>query len=103
MTFSGNHVDELISASLSGDLTDAERAEMDAHLARCERCRATLAAFKSERRILSGLPVVGPPRDLSARVRAGIESGRLGQPWWRRLQVSTRKTWTSPVMVRPTI
>jgi hypothetical protein len=84
MTFRGNHVDELISASLTGDLTDAERAEMDAHLARCERCRATLAAFKSERRILAALPPADPPRDLSARVRAGIESGQVGGPWWRR-------------------
>jgi hypothetical protein len=84
MTFSSSHVDELISASLSGDLTDTERAELDAHLARCERCRATLAAFKSERRILSGLPTAYPPRDLSARVRAGIESGGLAAPWWRR-------------------
>ena len=83
MTFRGNHVDELISASLTGDLTDAERAELDAHLARCERCRATLAAFKSERRILSGLPVADAPRDLSARVRGGIDSGRLAGPWWR--------------------
>ena len=84
MTFRGNHVAELISASLSGDLTDAERAELDAHLARCERCRATLSAFKAERRILSGLPVSGPPRDLPARVRSGIESGRFAGPWWRR-------------------
>ncbi len=84
MTFRGDHPDELISASLNGDLTDAERAALDAHLARCERCRATLAAFKSERRILSGLPVADPPRDLSARVRGGIESGRFGGPWWRR-------------------
>lgn len=84
MTFRADHPDELISASLSGDLTDAERAELDAHLARCERCRATLVAFKAERRILSGLPVADPPRDLSARVRSGIESGRFGPPWWRR-------------------
>ncbi|MBI2763114.1 MAG: zf-HC2 domain-containing protein [Chloroflexi bacterium] len=84
MTFRGDHVDELISASLTGDLTDAERAELDAHLARCERCRATLAAFKAERRILSGLPPAAPPSDLPARVRSGIESGRLGVPWWRR-------------------
>lgn len=83
MTLRGNHPDELISASLTGDLTDAERTELDAHLARCQRCRATLAAFKAERRILSGLPVADPPRDLSARVRSGIESGRLGAPWWR--------------------
>jgi hypothetical protein len=84
MTFRGNHVDELISASLAGDLTDAERAELDAHLVRCETCRATLAAFTAERRILSGMPVADPPRDLSARIRVGIESGRLEKPWWRR-------------------
>jgi hypothetical protein len=84
MTFRGNHVDELISASLTGELTDAERLELDAHLVRCETCRATLAAFTAERRILSGLPVADPPRDLSARVRTGIESGRSGTLWWRR-------------------
>jgi predicted anti-sigma-YlaC factor YlaD len=80
----GSHPDELISASLSGDLTNAERAELDAHLARCERCRATLAAFTSERRILSGMPIIDPPRDLSARVRSGIEGGRSPGRWWRR-------------------
>jgi hypothetical protein len=84
MTSRGNHPDELISASLTGDLTGAERAELDSHLVGCERCRATLAAFKSERRILSGLPVASPPRDLSARVRGGIEAGRFAGPWWRR-------------------
>jgi anti-sigma factor RsiW len=84
MTFRGNHVDELISASLTGDLTDAERGELDAHHGRCANCPPTQAAVTAERRILSGLPVAEPPRDLSARVRTGIESGRLGRPWWRR-------------------
>ena len=51
MTFRGRHPDELISASLTGDLTDAERAELDAHLARCETCRETLAAFGAEREL----------------------------------------------------
>ena len=83
MTCRGNHVDELISASLTGELTDRERLELDAHLVRCETCRATLAAFTAERRILSGMPVAEPPRDLSARVRTGIESGS-GRRWWQR-------------------
>lgn len=83
MTSRGKHVDELISASLAGDLTDAERVELDAHLVGCEQCRSTLAAFTAERRILSGLPVAEPPRDLGMRVLKGIESGRLA-PWWRR-------------------
>ena len=79
-----NHPDELISASLSGDLTDLERRELDAHLATCPTCRETLEAFSQQRQLLSGLPVTRAPRDLGPRVRAGIESGRLGVPCWRR-------------------
>ena len=47
MTFRrpGSHPDELISASLTGDLTATERAELEKHLSICESCRATLAAF----------------------------------------------------------
>lgn len=80
-----SHLDELISASLTNDMTDAERGQMDAHLARCERCRDTLAAFADERRLISGMRHVPVPRDLAPRVRTGIESGRRpGLPWWRR-------------------
>lgn len=79
------HPDELLSASLTGDLSDAERALLDAHLPACPACRETLAAFAEERRLISGMHHVLPPRDLGARVRTGIESGRLGSvPWWRR-------------------
>ena len=74
--------DELISASLNGDLTADERRRLDAHLDTCERCRATLAAFADTRRLVAGLRHVAPPRDLGARVRAGIEYANV--PWWRR-------------------
>lgn len=77
------HPDELISASLTGDLTSAERASLDAHLSSCARCRATLDAFASERHMIGGLRTEAPPTDLGARVRAGIESGGP-VPWWRR-------------------
>jgi anti-sigma factor RsiW len=81
----GTHVDELISASITGDLTAAERAELDKHLATCESCRATLAAFSDERRLLAGLSHVQPPHDLAVRVQSGIEHGRFSAiPWWRR-------------------
>lgn len=77
--------EELISASLAGDLTARERQQLDTHLDSCDRCRATLAAFADQRRIMSGLRHVGPPRDLGARVRTGIEHRRFAPlPWWRR-------------------
>jgi hypothetical protein len=80
----GEHPDELISASLTGDLSVAEQEALDGHLADCARCSETLAAFKEERRLISGMRHAAPPRDLGARVRTGIERGRSGsQPWWR--------------------
>jgi hypothetical protein len=79
-----NHPDELISASVTGDLTDVERRQLSAHLAGCERCRGTLAAFQEQRQLLSGMAQPPIPRDLGARVGAGIERGRFGTPWWRR-------------------
>ena len=74
--------EELISASLQGDLTADERRRLDAHLDGCDQCRQTLAAFSDQRRILAGLRHVAPPRDLGARVRAGVESASV--PWWRK-------------------
>ena len=74
--------EELISASLHGDLTEDERRRLDAHLDGCDQCRQTLAAFSAQRRMVAGLRHVAPPRDLGARVRAGVESASV--PWWRK-------------------
>jgi len=77
--------EELISASLHDDLTDVERQRLDAHLDSCAACRATLAGFTEQRRIMSGLRHVAPPRDLAARVRTGVQRGAFATlPWWRR-------------------
>jgi anti-sigma factor RsiW len=76
--------EELISASLHGDLTADERNRLDAHLDSCASCRATLAAFSDQRRIMSGLRHMPIPRDLGARVRAGIEQEASTRPWWKR-------------------
>ena len=43
--------EELISASLNGDLTEDERRRLDAHLDGCDQCRQTLAAFSDQRRM----------------------------------------------------
>lgn len=77
--------EELISASVTGDLTEQEHRRLEAHLATCEICQATFEAFDDSRRVVAGLRHYAPPRDLGARVRAGIESGAFsGTPWWRR-------------------
>lgn len=76
--------EELISSSLQGDLTADEQRRLDAHLDTCPTCRATLAAFSDQRRIMAGLRHVPVPRDLGARVRAGVEQREAGRRWWQR-------------------
>ena len=76
--------EELISASLQGDLTADERRRLDGHLDTCPACRATLAAFSDQRRIMAGLRHVPVPRDLGARVRAGVEQREARRRWWQR-------------------
>jgi hypothetical protein len=78
------HPEELISASLTGDLTDVERAELHRHLAGCARCREQLATMTADRQLLAGLRRESAPRDLGARVRTGVPSSRAARPgWWR--------------------
>src|ERR671910_2885801 len=87
MTFDrGRHLEyeELISASLHGDLTADERRRLDAHLDGCATCRDTLAAFSDQRRIMAGLRHRPIPRDLGARVRAGVERRNSARHWWLR-------------------
>lgn len=79
-----SHPDELLSASLTEELSDAEQARVNAHLATCERCRNTLAAFTDQRRLLSGMRHAPAPRELGARVSTGIAAGPAEEPWWRR-------------------
>jgi hypothetical protein len=79
-----SHPDELISASLTGDLTALERRELETHLASCDTCRQTLDAFNEQRHLLADMSEVLVPRDLGARVRTGIQSGRFAMPWYRR-------------------
>lgn len=77
--------EELVSAAVTGDVTPDERRRVEAHLADCATCRATWDAFVANRKIVGGLRHYAPPRDLYARVRGGIETGRLSRtPWWRR-------------------
>ncbi|MEO6577961.1 MAG: zf-HC2 domain-containing protein, partial [Candidatus Limnocylindria bacterium] len=77
--------EELISASLAGDLSESEHQRLNAHLAGCDQCRAIATSFANQRRIVAGLRHQAPPRDLDARIRAGIEGGRFARrAWWRR-------------------
>jgi negative regulator of sigma E activity len=64
---------EQISAWIDGELPEAERLELEAHLRTCETCAATERAFRALSGALKETADVQPPEDLSARIFAQIE------------------------------
>jgi anti-sigma factor RsiW len=73
------HLDDVLSAYLDGEVTDAERAEVESHLATCAECRSDLDGEADVRRLLRELPAVDPPFGFYERIlRDG--PGATGRP-----------------------
>lgn len=75
---------DLLSAYLERDLGDAERADLEAHLADCTTCRAELADLRGAIDLLRRLPDPEPPAFLATRVMARIAAGETRTAPWRR-------------------
>src|SRR5712692_7938500 len=74
---------EDIQDLLDGRLVSARRAEIEAHVADCPRCRETLATLSWARQAAARLPMQDPPPELPARVarstpRAARSLHRIG-------------------------
>jgi anti-sigma factor RsiW len=67
-----------------GACSSEKRAQVEAHLASCRTCHASLDEWVTlSQRVFSAQPVQAPPY-LWTRVLAGIEAQELAQsqPWW---------------------
>jgi anti-sigma factor RsiW len=69
------HWNERLSDYRDGDLTAAERAACEAHLAGCADCRETLADIEAVIGMARGASEVMPQRDLWPEVLTRIQSG----------------------------
>jgi predicted anti-sigma-YlaC factor YlaD len=74
------HPDELLASYLDGTLEPRERAEVDAHLAGCERCRADLRSATRARNELRGAPKAAVPPDLRERILSRTASESAPAP-----------------------
>jgi anti-sigma factor RsiW len=63
------HAGEALSALLDGELSPVEEAEVRAHLADCDACRAELAATERMRSLVRALPSLDLPPIVVERAR----------------------------------
>ncbi|HLE39320.1 MAG TPA: zf-HC2 domain-containing protein [Acidimicrobiia bacterium] len=59
-----NHLGDVLSALLDGELGGTERGEAERHLAECEACRLELSLIESARGVVRALPSLEPPPGL---------------------------------------
>lgn len=91
MTMTCEHVDQVLSAYLEGDLGTARRGAVDAHLRECLRCAALVRDIEGIRTGAAGLAELTPSRDLWDGIAARIETPVIEMP--RVTHVPARRTW----------
>lgn len=69
-----HHVGEELQDLLDGRLAEPARAEIDAHVARCPRCREELAVLERARAAARGLPPLAQPADLAVRIATVLDA-----------------------------
>jgi hypothetical protein len=92
MNYNIEHIDAALSAWFEGDLRDAERRAVDAHLRECLRCASLVRDLESIRRDASRLPEMAPSRDLWDGIAARIEAPVIAlKP--RQAPAPARRNW----------
>lgn len=78
MSLAGGHIDERIAELLLGDVSDAEREALEAHVASCRRCADELThAADAFAALALALPAEAPPPSLRERILADARPPRL--------------------------
>lgn len=75
-----SHVSDRLGDHLESDLSLAERARVDAHIAECSACAEELRELRETVSLLRGLPDPHPPEHLRADVMRRIRAGEPRAP-----------------------
>ena len=75
---------------IDGRLKEAERAEVEKHLASCAPCTLRVEEFRAVSGLLDELPVIEPSPEFDTRVRALVAAEPAKKDWWAWLRVPPR-------------
>ena len=76
------HMGDLLSAYADGELTEAERATVDAHLGTCPACGQELEATRRAKAWVADLPAVDSPFGFFERMLLDPSGGRRRRDRW---------------------
>lgn len=89
----GDSFVEMLCPYVDGELSVAERQELEAHLAGCQSCREELDGLGALVQQLRELPVLSAPPELLASVRRGFDEASAGRAAPRRARVFLRRAF----------
>jgi len=81
---------DLIFKRIDGELSPAEKAGLDSHIAACSSCARNLKLFSIPRRIGQAIPVFEPPPHFYARLRSRIEAEDQSISIWQVIMMLSR-------------
>jgi anti-sigma factor RsiW len=87
------HAVNLMQRYHDGELSAAERAAYESHLAACGACRALDAQFEAVFGALGGLPLAEPPAGFDERVMARVDVARYRVSVAKRAIAWLRRGW----------
>ena len=83
---------------MHGRLKEAERLEVEKHLAACPACRMRVNEFRAVSGLLDELPVIEPSPAFDLRVHARVAAEPVKQSWWAWLTPSPRVVFAASML-----
>jgi anti-sigma factor RsiW len=88
---------------VDGRLKEAERLDVEKHLATCAACRLRVNEFSAVSGLLNELPVIEPSSAFDLRVHARVAAEPVKQSWWAWFTPSPRVAFAASLLLLATV
>lgn len=88
---------------VDGRLKEAERLDVEKHLAACAACRLRVNEFRAVSGFLDELPEIEPSTAFDVRVRARVAAEPVKQGWWAWFRPSPRVALAASMLLMATV
>ena len=98
-----SRMENKILGYVDGRLKEAERLEVEKHLAACPACRLRVNEFRAVSGLLDELPVIEPSPAFNLRVQARVAAEPVKQSWWAWFTPSPRVAFAASMLLLASI